>query len=246
MRISGALCVKNYEDFGSFETIRELCDHVVVIDDGSVSDFPYKKECDDYVRLERSGNWNDFGNWMLAFSRAYIANCPWVLRMDHDLIMTGLNRESIERHILDLENSQKTQYCCKLMEVYDEIDKYRTDSYWGTKRFSFLFRNYFFSKYIHMPENPEEKRLHRDITPAVCSSKFKTLFSNQVLAYHFGSFNLKRREERYRKYVEENDPERIYQSNYEYLIDEKNISLNKIPDDHVKILKSKAKVIIGE
>jgi len=86
LRIAGVMAVHDYSDeVSAFDALASLCDVTIVLDDNSTPPFPHRERCDEYLRLDNRGPWNDLANRTLLMYRARVHGCDWVVSIDHDV-----------------------------------------------------------------------------------------------------------------------------------------------------------------
>jgi len=231
MKIAGLLCTKDYIDECSvFETLKELTDFVIVLDNNSKTRFPYADQCDEYIVLN-CDQWEDFGNRVTLFYRAFVHQCKWAVTLDDDMIPGA--SFSVRQDVVDVINRLKNADAEVALFMLRALCKkeggvYHRYTYGGGDGglFSVVNKNPFYKKNISMLD-PQENRLHRrpDCFPYSSSVKMRDL-----TVYHAGSSTPEKRLARYNRYQNELDSDNKFQGSYENLISEENKMVDLIDE----------------
>lgn len=239
-RIAGIMTTRNYTGACStFETLQALSDVVLVLDDNSSEPFPHRDDCDDYIFLQRRCRWNQPANLSLLLYRAFVHGCEWIVSLDDDIIPgSGLRyRHDIEAVIDHMESRRLDLYHCRLRDLWNSNAEYRTDGVWSRKTFPVVRRNWFFYDAISFQD--PALRLHTATFPANLRKRW-VMHADDVV-YHTGCLTPEMRRERVEKYRRE-DPGNVFQADYEYMLDDRNLMLKPVPPGDLAIIREKHRI----
>jgi len=237
LRIAGLMPVRDYSDATSaFAALRELSDVVIVLDDNSSRPFPFRAECDELVRLDNRESWNDQANRTLLLYRAFVHGCDWALFMDDDLAFSHdfQTRSDAERLVAELAARRRDVCRFVVRDLWGSIRHYRNDGVWGQKSIAVLRRNWFADDAITLRD--PRLRLHTPAFPA--NLRARQALDRRHVAYHTGCMTPAERTARVAKYRRE-DPDRRFQRDYAYMLDESGIELVEVPDQDLRVLEKR-------
>lgn len=243
LRVAGLMAVRDYSDATSaFTALRELADIVIVLDDNSTSPFPFRAECDEYLRLDSRGPWNDQANRTLLLYRAFVHGCDWVVYSEDDLAFGASfqTREDVARVVGELEAAGLESYRFALRELWESDDRYRVDGVWGQKSMAVLRKNWFAYPGITLKE--PGLRLHTAAFPA--NLRIRQRHDDRNVAYHTSCRTRADRLARVEVYRRE-DPERRFQGDYDYMLDDRGIELAEVPEDDLRVLRRRLRLAPG-
>jgi hypothetical protein len=238
-RIAGVLPVRDYRPGQSaFAALRRLSDVTIVLDDSSREPFPHREECDEYLRLEHRGPWNDQANRTLLLYRAFVHGCDWVLFVEDDLVFgsTFQTREDAARLAAELEARGREVVRFPFRELWDSRERWRADGPFGRKSIAVMRRNWFAYERITLKD--PGLRLHTAPHPA--NLRQRLLVDDRHVAYHTACLTRADREARVAKYRLE-DPRNRFQRDYDYLVDERGLELRPVPPADVAVLEAAAR-----
>jgi hypothetical protein len=244
LKIAGLLCVKNYSDACSaFESLRRLTDLTIVLDDNSDTPFPYRDECDEYIALSNDSPWNQVANQTLLMYRAFVKGCEWVISMDDDIVFShGFQTSADVRSLVEELRRKRVEICLfPLRDLWESPREFRADGIWGRKTFSVLRRNWFFYRSIGF--NDPDRRLHSPLFPR--NMRPRRLIVDSHTAYHTGCMSRTARLARVEKYLRE-DPDNVFQSDYDYVLNEEGLRVELVPTEDQRILDEKLRFPAGE
>ena len=156
-RVAGVMQVKNYSDSCSvFESLTELSDFTIVLDDNSTTPFPYRDRCDEYLTLANGGPWNAVANRMLLMQRAFVHGCRWLVEMDDDIVFSnGFQTKADVLALIEEAERRKADVCLfRLRDLWESKHEFRTDGIWARKTFNVLVRNWLYYRSISLRERP--------------------------------------------------------------------------------------------
>lgn len=237
MKVAGILQTKNYKDtYSVFKSLKELTDFVIVLDNNSDTEFPYKNECDEYIKLNTKDLWHDLGNQTTLFARAYFNDCDWIVRMDDDIVFGEhfQTKDDVKLIINAMAAQDFNLGLFRLKDLYGTISTYRHDGIWNGKTFPAIYKNWFFNKNINFNK---DKRLHSFCYP----SDLQRPTHIDINTYHFGNLTFKFRQSRVEKYKIE-DKNNVFQYDYDYLLDEEGLKLEKVKEKDLEIIKKKCNI----
>lgn len=236
-RVAGVMATKDYSpSCSTFETLRDLCDVTIVLDDNSASLFPNREECTEYIALTNRERWNAPGNLTLLLYRAFVHGCEWVVSLDDDIILSSgfQNRADVD-DMIDKMESKRLDLChFPLRDLWDSGREMRVDGIWSKKTFPVLRRNWFFYEGVSLRD--PSLRLHTPAFPI--DLRTRGLVDPKHTAYHTGCLTREMREHRVEKYGNE-DPDNEFQNDYSYMLDELGIELLPVPADDLEIILRK-------
>lgn len=230
-KICLAICVYNEESNLPLylKHIEPYIDFIVALDDGS-TDKTKKillaskklKKLIENPRKEQINEWNELENRELLLAAAKDAGADWILALDPDERFEENFLKSL-RKIVE-SSDQETVYGLRFRELWDSYDQFRSDGIWGQK-----VRYCLFPLKQHVRYKNRSQKLHHRWYP-------DNLVGHEVLLdydmYHLKMITSNGRTKRSELY-KRLDPNRKYQSiGYDYLIDERNIEIDKINPDH--------------
>ncbi len=221
MKIAGLLPVKNYNSIcRSYQSLRQLTDIVIVLDNNSTSLFPYAGDCDEYMIRNTKGLWHDVGNRTHLMYSAYLQGCDWCIHFDDDFLLGNIRtREDIVNLI---KQSQGNNIAVAVRDLWNGVDRYRSDHPWNSKAYTLIQKNIFsgildFSQPI--------RRLHG--LPPGNNFTEATYYWDKYI-YHTGNLTPTRRQQRVDKYKQE-DPQNQEQSDYDYILCETGLETQAVP-----------------
>ena len=210
-------------DYFYFERLKKLTDKTVVLLENTEIDIDA-----DYIITLKSKEelkWNDMMNRLFSVIAAANLKADWILTLDsdEDIDYRIKNKEDLKKIIFKAEESDTNIISFALRELWEKRDEYRSDGKWGRKRRPRLIKN-LFKKNNLLIKPSLHKRLHD--TPNYYNVKLKT-YNSIYEIYHYGCFTKELREKRVEKYRKQ-DPSCLFQNDYNYMIDYKNIEIKKI------------------
>ena len=230
-KICLALCVYNEEANLPLylKHIEPYVDFIVALDDGSTDNTKEVlksskklKKLIENPRKEEINEWNELENREKLLAAAKNNGADWIIALDPD--------ERFEKNFLKslrkiVESSdQRTVYGLRFRELWDSYDQFRSDGIWGQKVRYCLFPINHNIRY----KNRNQKLHHRWYPDDLVGHEFLLDYD----MYHLKMINPESRKQRAKLY-KILDPEKKYQSiGYDYLIDEKNIRIDKIDPNH--------------
>lgn len=234
MKIAGVMQTKNYDDtFKVIQTLRELTDVVIVLDDNSTHPITTQMYPQIDVLLTRThrGVFNCQRNHTLMMYLAWENKCDWIVRMDDDFILSAetRRRKSIENLIAFSKEKQGDIIRVTQRDLWNSYDTYRTDGIWGKKTIVLVQRVWFGDKNISLID-PNEYRLHRICFPE--NPNPKTVFYPNCVIYHTGCLTHQNREQRVENYKVW-DRDHKFQEDYSYITDETGLTLSPVPGEDV-------------
>jgi hypothetical protein len=235
LRIAGLMATRDYDDeCSAFAALRELSDLTIVLDDGSRQPFPLRAECDEHLRLDRAGPWNDQANRTLLMYRAFVHGCDWAVSLDDDLMLDAgfQTRDDVAREIAALAAAGLEASRFTVRELWGGLESFRVDGVWGRKSIAVLRRNWF--TYPRITLRDPARRLHAPVFPA--NLRIRQRVDTRRIAYHVGCLTAERRRARVEKYGRE-DPEGRFQSDYAYMLDERGLELAPVPGEDLAALR---------
>ncbi len=236
-RIAGVLATKNYADTSAvFETLRDLCDLTIVLDDNSTSPFPHKDECTEYIQLRHGEQWNAPANLTLLLYRAFVHGCEWVVSLDDDIILSpGFRSRRDVDDVIDRMEAEKLDFChFRLRDLWNSEREVRVDGIWSQKTFPVVRRNWFFYDGVTLRDSA--LRLHTPAFPTGIRSR--GIIHPTHMAYHTGCLTPEMRKARVEKYRLE-DPENTFQSDYSYMLDDRAFKVEPVPPADLKLIRRK-------
>jgi hypothetical protein len=236
-RVAGLLPVRDYDDeVGAAAALRALCDVLIVLDDGSAAPFPHAAICDERIRLDRHGPWNDAANRTLLLYRAFVHGCDWAVFSDDDLVFDAgfQTRDDVARVVAELEAARREVYRFAVRDLWGSETQYRTDGVWGRKSIAVLRRNWF--AYPGVTLRDPSLRLHTAAFPA--NRRARQRVDDRRVAYHTGCWTAERRRARVERYRRE-DPDGRFQRDYDYMLDERELALAPVPAADLAILRAR-------
>lgn len=234
MKIAGVMQTKNYVDtFKVIQTLRDLTDVVIVLDDNSFRPITTQMYPQIDVLLTRTnrGLFNCQSNHTLMHYLAWENECDWVVRLDDDFILSAetRKRESIENLIAIAKEKQSDIVRVTQRDLWNSYSTYRTDGLWGYKTIQLVQRVWFGDKNLSM-QDPNEYRLHTHCFPATPAPKL--VFCPKYVIYHTGCLTQKDREMRVENYKIW-DRTHKFQEDYSYITDETGLILSPVPGEDV-------------
>lgn len=240
LRIAGVLPTRNYSDDCSvFETLENLCDATIVLDDNSTSAFPFRDRCTDYVAVRNRQPWSAPANLTMLFYRAWLLGCEWIVAMDDDIMpaATFTARGDVE-DVIRFMGERKLDVCrFRLRDLWDSLGEVRVDGVWSRKTFPVVYRNWFF--YPGLAFKDPKLRLHTAAFPS--SLRLRSVVHERHRVYHTGCITRSKREARVAKYRKE-DPDNRFQSDYGYMLDDAGLELESVPEDDADVIRKKCRI----
>lgn len=211
-----------------FANVSAQVDGVIALDDGSTdgsADFIAAQASTlELIRLpsQEPHHWDEPRNRRLLIEAAGRHGADWVLALDADERIERGFRPRAEVVIAEGEASGTMAYAIRFRELWDAPDQYRADGMWDRKVQARLFQ-------IRPDAVLDERGLHGHWAPL--NSKTATGFPQVDLwLYHLRMIDAADRRARQARY-QQLDPERRWQAiGYEYLTDENNLQLARIPE----------------
>lgn len=241
-RVAGVMQVKNYSDSCSvFESLSELSDFTIVLDDNSTTPFPYRDRCDEYLTLTNGGPWNAVANRMLLLQRAFVHGCRWLVEMDDDIVFSnGFQTNADVLALIEEAERRKADVCLfRLRDLWESKHEFRTDGIWARKTFNVLVRNWLYYRSISLRD--PARRLHSPFFPA--NMRPRRAIVDRHIAYHTGCLTRESRIRRVDKYRRE-DPGNEFQRDYEYMLNDDGLQLGAVPVEDLPILDRKIRLEI--
>ena len=210
---------------GFLRNVAPQVDGIVALDDGSSDGCAELLERHDAV-IEVLRNprdrptWDEVGNHRALIAAALRHAADWILCVDADERLEREFRPRAERVIARGRLLGYSAYAVRLRELWDAPTHYRVDGIWGRKMMARLFRaradHEFDARSLHGIKAPLQARR---------SGRFPRA---DLTIYHLGMLRPGDREARRRRY-QEADPERRWQAiGYEYLTDERGLTLRAV------------------
>lgn len=229
---------RNYSGGTSaFETLQVLCDETIVLDDNSDFPFPLRDECSDYISVRNQQPWNAPANLTLLFYRAFLLGCEWIVALDDDIIPAatfGTRADVVE--VIRRMEAERLDVCrFPLRDLWESLEKIRVDGIWSRKTFPVVYRNWFY--YEGLTLKSPELRLHTAAFPA--SHRLRSSIHAQHCLYHTGCLTETMRQDRVRKYRQQ-DPEHRFQSDYSYMLDNTGLVLESVPETDGCVIREKS------
>ncbi len=212
---------------GYFENVAPQVDGIIALDDGSVDgSAEFVAAQPGVLQLIRKPPaephvWDEPGNRRLLIEAALDHQPDWLIAVDADERLEQTFRARAEAVIERAERDGHAACFVVLRELWDGPDTYRADGIWGTKLRTRLF------KASHGHEF-DERGVHGEWAPRGSSAN-GSLPRADLVIYHLGMIDTADRKARQARYVEL-DPDRRWQAmGYEYLTDETDLRLKRIP-----------------
>jgi len=238
-RVAGVMATKNYTGSSSaFETLRDLCDVTIVLEDNSAAPFPHRDECTELIAVRNNERWNAPANLTLLLYRAFVLGCEWVISLDDDIIPTQefQTRRDVEE-VVDHMAARRLDFChFRLRDLWNSEQEIRVDGIWAQKTFPVVRRNWFFYSGITLRD--PSLRLHTAAFPA--DIRQRSYIHPQHVVYHTGCLTREMREARVGKYLLE-DPRHKFQSDYSYMLDDSGLKLDAVPQADLEVIRRKWK-----
>jgi hypothetical protein len=231
---------RNYDaGSSSFETLRNLSDVTIVLDDNSVSPFPHRDQCTEYISIRNDVPWNCPANLTLLVYRAFVHGCEWVISLDDDIILSsGFQTRGDVDETVDRMEACNADICrFPLRDLWDSSREIRVDGIWSRKTFAVVRRNWFF--YGDVTLRDPSLRLHTAAFPS--DLKEVNLLHPVHRAYHTGCMTAELRKARVDKYAVE-DAQNTFQADYSYMLDESGLKLETVPDADAALIQRKLKL----
>jgi hypothetical protein len=229
------LPTRNYRDTCSvFQTLVNLSDVTIVLDDNSERPFPYRERCTEYIAMRRTAPWNAPANLTMLLYRAFVHNCEWIVSLDDDIILgqTFQDREAVDA-VVDRMARGCVDIChFRLRELWNSDSDYRVDGIWGQKTFPVVRRNWFF--YDDVTVVRPDERLHTAAFPTSLQARIE--IDERHVAYHTGCLQPSDRRARVEKYRLE-DPGNRFQRDYQYMLDDRSVALAPVPEADVAVIR---------
>lgn len=227
-KIIGLLCCRNAMEYlpDYLANLGSKVDGIVALDDGStdgsleclrkssfVLEVISKPSVEPHV-------WDEPGNQNLVIKTALKYKPDWLFALDAD--------ERVEKNFrllaeLAIDKAERDSFdCCDLhtLELWNSFDTFRVDGIWGKKFKARLFR-------AEPPIDGIQADFHGQWAANCFGANYKSLAS-EIKIYHLAMIDEKKRKERLSRY-KALDPESKFQAfGYDYLIDEKGISLQRV------------------
>jgi hypothetical protein len=233
------MATRNYDGgSSSFETLRNLSDVTIVLDDNSVSPFPHRALCTEYISIRNELPWNAPANLTLLVYRAFVHGCEWVVSLDDDVILSsGFQTRSDVDETVDRMEARNADIChFPLRDLWGSSREIRVDGIWSQKTFPVVRRNWFF--YGDFTLRDPSLRLHTAAFPA--DLRVRNLVHPVHVAYHTGCITPDLRRSRVEKYAVE-DPDNHFQADYSYMLDERGLELETVPEADAAVIRRKLK-----
>ncbi len=231
------MATRNYDGATStFETLQELSDLTIVLDDNSDSPFPHEALCTEYLSMRNALPWNAPANLTLLIYRAFVHGCEWIVSLDDDIILSsGFRSRGDVEEAVDAMEARGADIChFPLRDLWDSHRQVRVDGVWSRKTFPVLRRNWFF--YGDATLRDPSLRLHTAAFPA--DLKVIDMVHPEHVAYHTGCMTAELRRSRVRKYAVE-DPDNTFQADYAYMLDERGLQLQAVSDADAALIRQK-------
>lgn len=223
--VAAIMCIKNEEKYlqGFLDHIRNYVDYVIALDDGSTDNTINILENDSLVKkiikkeYHESEDWNELANRIEILTEAKNMKADFVLCCDPDERF----EENFLKQIKVLVKNNNL-YGVYFRELWDSNMQYRIDGIWGQK-----------AKYILFPLS-EQMDFSYDRNHHI-PWHYKEIENKKILLdynlYHFKMVDKKEREKRKNLYNKIDPNKEMQAIGYDYLTDEENINLVKIPTE---------------
>ena len=167
MKITGLVPMKldpaKSNRWKSIEQLFDLCDTVIVLNDGSPTDsdmatvlpdfLPLKPlECLDLSRWCHDHSWNDYSLRMTLLARALAHDATFVLWLDDDELLHNVTRQKLESQIQKALNTDCVAISYPKREMWNQT-QFRVDAIWGRKRKMVLQKNPLLERSVQWQEN---------------------------------------------------------------------------------------------
>ena len=211
---------------GFLRNVTPQVDGIIALDDGS-SDGTYEllsqhEAVSEVIRRPRDRvSWDEVGNHRALVAAALRHGADWVVAVDTDERLEHQFRKRAERVIARGRLLGLSAYAVRLRELWDDPGQYRVDGIWGRKMIARLFR-------ARADHEFDPSPIHGHKAPM--QGRYKGRFPGADLTiYHLGMLSAEDRAARRRRY-ELADPESRWQRiGYEYLTDERGLTLERVP-----------------
>lgn len=209
-------------DKGTIRQARQLGDSVIVLKDNARIDPPDVHLADEVISVSNKLRWDDWGNRMTLLSRAMAHDCDFCIWMDADMTFAAdVTRERLDQVTAALAESEgHTAATVKICEMWNET-QYRNDGWWRNKIQRRIIKNPLTIPQVRWSDS-HRNRLH--FFPHIKGYEKPT----DIKMLHWGMYTPRLRMQRYKKYVEVEDPGQKFQK-YDYMLKEKGIELVSVP-----------------
>jgi len=190
---------------------------------------------DEFVEWDDSKNSNEWyhegeiRNHLI--NEAKKKNADWILCIDPDERFEKNAGKTIRKLI---KKKKKVVYSFNFRELWSSPNIFRNDGIWGKKRKAILFPVYPNQTFMNLPVHSQWHPQNKD---------YKLIIID-INLYHLKMINSKNREDRKNLYNKLDPNKEIQAIGYDYLTDEKDIELIKIPEgrEYLPPLKSTIKI----
>ena len=242
VKIAGLMQVKDYDnECHAFDTLKELGDYTIILDNNSTTSFPFTGKCDEYISLKHSQLWNCGANKILLMYRAFVAGYEWVIHWDDDIIPNAeLNRAAVSDAVLYLQDKNVDMGLVKRYDLWENWRQYRIDGVFCNKFFPLIQRNIFCRTDLNFKE-PSKIRLHS--RQPLKDKNLENQLITSFVVYHTGMKTRQKREARWNMYQRE-DKNLEFQNNYDYILEENGVKLQTVPFDDWETIYNKTKQLV--
>jgi glycosyltransferase involved in cell wall biosynthesis len=213
-RIIAALPVRNGENDlpEYFKSVSRFADGVIALDDGSTDRTSQILHRENLVwevlrnpRRESYIGWNDSENRSRLLDLCEKHKADWIFFLDADEALPDSDALAL-RQFVETEALPNVAYGVQMHRMIDDMEHYDKSARW----------NYRFFRYQTGQKLPASRTLHFDPVPT--SIPFDRWVRTKFRIMHRSGLTEAKRRARYEKYLLV-DPERLWQSSYENLLD---------------------------